>query len=63
MAMPGRRIFLVWTGGYRPFGSKCSDIAQTLRGGGGFTTTTPVVGNAAEFGQAMTVVEFTPVRR
>ena len=63
MATPGRQIFLVWTAGYRPFGSKCSDIAQTLRDGGGFTTTTPVVGNAAEFGQAMTVVEFAPVRR
>jgi mannosyltransferase len=60
-AAAGRQIFVVWSGGYQAFGTKCEAIVQTLQQNPDYRADAVVLGDAA-FYQPMSLLRFTPTK-
>jgi mannosyltransferase len=60
LAAGGHQVFLVWSGGYQGFGTKCEGIVQTLTADRAYQATGLVSGDGTEFYQPMSVIRLTP---
>jgi hypothetical protein len=60
LASGGHQIFLVWSGGYQAYGTKCEAIVQTLEADQAYHGTNLVTGNNVAFYQPMSMIRLTP---
>ena len=54
------QIFVVWSGGYQGFGTRCEAIVQTLQADAAYHGANLVTGDSTEFFQPMSLIRLTP---